>query len=89
VDGDPSPSPSGDESDRGAEGDRRASPNGPGLWALAGLGLTVGVSMALFVGGGLWLDSVTGRSPLFALVGVFVGILAAVGLSYLEIRPYL
>ena len=45
--------------------------------------------MAFFVGGGLWLDSVTNRSPLFVLIGVALGIVAAVTVAYREIRPYL
>ena len=71
------------------EGGGRPQANGPGLWSLATLGLTVGVCLAFFVGGGLWLDSVTNRSPLFVLIGVALGIVAAVTVAYREIRPYL
>ncbi|MDE3086343.1 MAG: AtpZ/AtpI family protein [Acidobacteriota bacterium] len=71
------------------EGDRPSGPDGPGLWSLATLGLTAGVCLAIFVGGGLWLDSVTKRSPLFVLLGVVLGVVAAVTVAYREIRPFL
>lgn len=71
------------------DGESRPEPSGPGLWSLATLGLTAGVCLAIFVGGGLWLDSVTNRSPLFVLIGVVLGIVAAVTVAYREIRPFL
>ena len=71
------------------DGGRPPSQDGPGLWSLATLGLTAGVCLAIFVGGGLWLDSVTKRSPLFVLVGVVLGVVAAVTVAYREIRPFL
>ncbi|HAM03480.1 MAG TPA: hypothetical protein DCQ30_14830 [Acidimicrobiaceae bacterium] len=78
-----------DQPASGSGGDRAPEPSGPGLWSLATLGLTAGVCLAIFVGGGIWLDSVTHRSPLFALVGVAVGIVSAVMVAYREIRPFL
>ena len=71
------------------DGDRPPGQDGPGLWSLATLGLTAGVCLAIFVGGGLWLDSVTKRSPLFVMVGVVLGVVAAVTVAYREIRPFL
>lgn len=78
-----------DEGPAAGEGHRQQEPAGPGLWSLATLGMTVGVCLAIFVGGGLWLDSVTNRSPLFVLIGVALGITAAVTVAYREIRPFL
>lgn len=40
---------------------------------LAGLGLTLAASIALFAIGGNWLDGKLGTSPLFVLVGTFLG----------------
>jgi len=77
------------ETGTGGSGRRLLRTGGPGLWSLATLGLTVGVSLAIFVGGGLWLDSATKRSPLFVLIGLAVGIVAAVLIAYREIRTYL
>ena len=38
-----------------------------------GYGLTLALSVLLFLGGGAWLDSKFGTSPLLLLVGAFVG----------------
>ena len=40
---------------------------------LAGLGVAMGLSIALFAIGGDWLDDRLGTSPLFVLLGVFLG----------------
>jgi F0F1-type ATP synthase assembly protein I len=40
---------------------------------LAGLGLTLAASIALFAIGGNWLDGKLGTSPVFVLVGTFLG----------------
>jgi ATP synthase protein I len=42
-----------------------------------GLGCSIVVSIILCVGGGLVLDSWTGKSPLFTLLGVALGMAAA------------
>ena len=39
----------------------------------AGLGLTLGLAIALFAVGGNWLDERLGTKPLFVLLGVFLG----------------
>jgi F0F1-type ATP synthase assembly protein I len=58
----------------------------PSFLALAGLG----ISIALCVAGGLllgvYLDDKTHDSPLFALVGLLVGVVIGVGLAYVEIK---
>jgi hypothetical protein len=40
---------------------------------LAGLGITMGLSIALFALGGNWLDGRLGTKPLFVLLGAFLG----------------
>ena len=45
--------------------------------AAAGLGCSIVVSIILCVGGGIALDSWLNRSPLFTLIGVGLGLLAA------------
>ena len=55
-------------------------PNGPpsANWGLAfDLGLRLGISVVLGVGGGLLLDSWLRTSPIFTLIGMVVGIGAA------------
>jgi ATP synthase protein I len=59
------------------DGDRR----GPGArapWGIAfDLGLRLGISVALGLGGGLLLDNWLGTLPIFTLIGMVVGIGAA------------
>lgn len=72
-----------------------AAPDGnedPGRFEAArfvGLGLTLALSVLLFLGGGWWLDGRLGTTPLFTLVGTFVGAGAGFYYIYLEvvIRP--
>jgi len=40
---------------------------------LAGLGLTIGLATAGFAWGGNWLDGRLGTTPLFVLLGAFLG----------------
>lgn len=56
---------------RPPERDRSARDGSP--WALAGLGMQFFASLLLFVYGGAWLDRRMDSSPLFLLLGVFVG----------------
>jgi len=42
-------------------------------WALAGLGVQFFASLLFFVYAGTWLDQRFGLSPLFLLLGLFVG----------------
>lgn len=41
--------------------------------AVAGLGLTMGLATMLFAWGGNWLDGRLDTSPLFVLLGAFLG----------------
>lgn len=57
--------------------DRDEGPNQPSLWAAAGEytghGLTWALSVLLFLMGGWWLDGAIGTTPLFMILGAFVG----------------
>jgi F0F1-type ATP synthase assembly protein I len=65
----------GGEDDPRAEPARKAtSPN----WAIAfDLGLRLGISVILGLGGGILLDSWLRTSPIFTLIGMVLGIAAA------------
>ena len=66
--------------------DRRLS---PGAVAFLGLGLSIGLCLAVTVGAGLALDAVLHSSPAFLLVGLTVGIVVAVAMAVTTIRKYL
>ncbi len=66
--------------------DRRLS---PGAIAFLGLGLEIGMCLALTVGAGLALDAVLHSSPICLLVGLAVGLAVAVALAVSTIRKYL
>lgn len=59
-----------------AAGNRKESPE-PGMWQAAGqytgYGLTWALSTLLFLLGGWWLDGKVGTTPLFMILGAFVG----------------
>jgi F0F1-type ATP synthase assembly protein I len=59
-----------------AKHDRKESPQAQ-LWAAAGqymgLGLSWALSTLLFLLGGWWLDGKVGTTPLFMILGAFVG----------------
>ena len=63
------------------EGDKRAAaPDGrrPANWGIAfDLGIRLGVSVIIGLGGGLLLDSWLRTSPIFTLIGMALGIGAA------------
>jgi len=60
----------------------------PGLFALAGFGVSIAVCVAAGVGIGIYVDSETHRSPLFTLIGLALGVVFAVGLAYVEIKRF-
>lgn len=66
--------------------DRRLS---PGAAAFLGLGISVGLCLAVTVGAGLVLDAVTHDAPVFLLVGLTVGIVVAMAMAVSTIRKYL
>jgi F0F1-type ATP synthase assembly protein I len=69
------------EPDGGSERERRAtggSPPPPAPWGLAfDLGLRLGVSVALGLGAGILADNWLGTMPILTLVGMVLGIAAA------------
>ena len=68
--------PDGD-ADRDSQAEPVATPSGPN-WGLAfDLGLRLGISVILGLGGGLLLDSWLRTSPIFTLIGMVLGIGAA------------
>lgn len=56
---------------------RNESDEAPSLWSAAaehtGYGLTWALSVLLFLLGGWWVDGKLGTTPLFMIVGAFVG----------------
>lgn len=67
--------------DDAAAGGREPSgtpPSRPPNWGVAfDLGIRLGIAVALGLGGGLLLDSWLGTSPIFTLIGMVLGIGAA------------
>jgi len=53
------------------------SSNGPSSTKYAGIGLQFAVSILVFLYAGQWLDRKFGTSPIFLMLGVFVGAGAA------------
>ena len=86
---DPIPSPDADDpapEHRWAPEDRRLS---PGAVAFLGLGLSIGLCLAVTVGAGLVLDAVLHSAPAFLLVGLTIGLVVAVAMAVSTIRKYL
>jgi F0F1-type ATP synthase assembly protein I len=55
---------------------------------LLGVGSLCGVSVGLGVFLGVFVDGRIGTSPLFAIVGLVLGVVCAAYASYQVIRPY-
>ncbi|MCB9810945.1 MAG: AtpZ/AtpI family protein [Candidatus Nomurabacteria bacterium] len=51
------------------------------------LGFLIVSSVVGFLGVGLWLDSVTGKGPIFLLLGIIVGVVTGVYESYIMVKP--
>ncbi len=49
----------------------------PPALRLVGIGWYIGLCIALGVGGGVWLDRTLDTSPLFSLLGLFLGLALA------------
>ena len=85
----PAPAPGADDPEpehHWAPEDRRLS---PGAVAFLGLGLSIGLCLAVTVGAGLVLDAVLHSSPAFLLLGLTIGIVVAVAMAVATIRKYL
>lgn len=57
--------------------------------SLSGLGFYIAGVIILGIVGGRWLDSKFGTSPLWLIVGLFLGIVIAVLGTYNMIKPFL
>jgi F0F1-type ATP synthase assembly protein I len=53
------------------------------------MGVVIAAELLLGLGLGWLLDKLLGTGPVFLLVGLLVGILAAVGYTVVEFRKYL
>ncbi|HEX5496610.1 MAG TPA: AtpZ/AtpI family protein [Mycobacteriales bacterium] len=62
---------------------------GPNLFTLLGIGVTSAVCVAVGMGLGWLLDGRLHTFPLFVLVGLALGVLAACAYVYVEIRKFL
>ena len=78
---DPSP-----DTGQPADGDRGL---GQGATAFMGLGLSIGVTLAVLVGGGVLVDGWLHWSPYGLLVGLALGVLMAVVLVVGTVKKYL
>jgi len=61
----------------------------PGLGAFFGLGLTIAVTVGIFVLLGLWADATLKTSPLFLVVGIVLGCASAVATTVVLAKRYL
>lgn len=68
---------------------RGPTPRGSDGARYAGLGLTWTLSVLLFLAGGWWLDGRLGTTPLFTILGSFIGAGGGFYYMYLEVtgRP--
>jgi F0F1-type ATP synthase assembly protein I len=57
--------------------------------AFLGLGISIGLCLAVTVGAGLLLDALLHTSPAFLLIGLAIGIVVAVAMAVVTIRKYL
>ena len=61
-----------------ADGPNQPTPSPPPNWGLAfDIGIRLGVCVVIGLGGGLLLDNWLGTRPIFTLIGMVVGIAAA------------
>jgi ATP synthase protein I len=59
-------------------GPKRPTPTRPPNWGLAfDIGIRMGVSVAIGLGGGILLDNWLGTRPIFTLIGMVLGFAAA------------
>jgi len=86
----PDPRPGADDPTPGAApdgaGDRGLT---PGATAFLGLGLSIGLCLAITVGGGVLLDGWLHWSPFGLLAGLSLGVVMAVLMVVATVRKYL
>ncbi len=75
----------------GASGDRSSADRalGPGAVAFLTLGIAAAVSLIAGAGIGYLVDEWAGTSPLFTLIGLGLGLVAAVMMTVTRVRKYL
>jgi F0F1-type ATP synthase assembly protein I len=61
----------------------------PGATAFLGLGLSIGLSLAILVGGGVAVDNWLHWSPFGLLIGLALGVVMAVLMVVAAVRKYL
>jgi F0F1-type ATP synthase assembly protein I len=61
----------------------------PGLGAFAGLGLTIAITLGIFVVLGIWADSALHSAPWCLVAGIVVGCIAATASTVALVRRYL
>jgi F0F1-type ATP synthase assembly protein I len=61
----------------------------PGGMTLLSMGVTTALCVGIGVGGGYWLDQTFKTGLVLTLVGLVLGVIAAVTAVYLEIKPFL
>ena len=70
-------------------GDRGAAGQGPSGMELVGLAFLIAVAFVVPLVGGLAIDGAAHTTPVFLLVGVCVGVIAAAAAVYMRFRRYL
>jgi len=85
----PAPASGADDPEPGHHWDPEDRRLSPGAVAFLGLGLAIGLCLAVTVGAGLVLDAVLHASPAFLLIGLTVGLVVAVAMAVTTIRKYL
>jgi F0F1-type ATP synthase assembly protein I len=83
---DPTPLPDGKD---GTTPSEQQSPLSPGAVEFMSLGLSIAVLLVAGGGLGYAVDRWVGTSPLFLLVGLALGIVAAVLMTVARVRKYL
>ncbi|MBE7188868.1 AtpZ/AtpI family protein [Jatrophihabitans endophyticus] len=61
----------------------------PSWTTLVGMGVTIAAMVAVGLGLGLLVDSLTGAAPVFLLIGLLIGIVGAIGFTVAQFRKYL
>lgn len=61
----------------------------PSAMTLLSMGVTAALCVGIGVGGGYWLDEKFKTGLVLTLVGLALGLIAAVVAMYLEIKPFL
>jgi F0F1-type ATP synthase assembly protein I len=63
-----------------------SSSNGPGGWALVGMGTSIAAILLVPMALGWLLDRALGTLPIFVMVGLVLGLASAARYTYVEVR---